>query len=629
MEAFVSSAFLGSRAGGQRKCCSVGRWQMGLNAANAKKAAKGGKKGKGKSSGGKGKSGGGGNSKIDTDKREFVFQMYKLGKRLENGKEILKNINLAFYPGAKIGVLGSNGAGKSTLIKIMAGVDNDFFGEAKPQTNLKLAYLEQEPKLDKGKTVAENIEASVKDLRDLLSEYNTVSTKMADNSLSPEEIEKLGNKLESIQNAIEAKNGWELDRLVDRAMDALRCPPGSTDVDILSGGERRRVALAAMLINQPEMLILDEPTNHLDAESVAWLEQYLSGFPGTIVAVTHDRYFLDNVAEWILELDRGEGLPFHGNYSGWLDQKTKRLAQEEKEMSARRRALSAELEWVQKNPKGQQTKSKARLERYERLLSADASSKEDARAPPANIYIPPGPKLGDLVVEAENLRKDFGDRVLYDNLSFNLPKGGIVGIIGGNGVGKTTLFRMLMDTEKPTSGNLKVGESVKFMYVDQNREGLDGDRSVFEEVTNNDDEVQLGTRTVKSRAYLSWFNFKGADQQKKVGNLSGGERNRINLAKVLKQGGNVLLLDEPTNDLDVDTLRALEEALLDFGGCAVIISHDRWFLDRVATHILAFEGESSARWFEGNYSEYENDRLKRLGNVEPTRVKFRPIPAIQ
>mmetsp|Transcript_31690 Transcript_31690/g.122685 ORF Transcript_31690/g.122685 Transcript_31690/m.122685 type:complete len:453 (+) Transcript_31690:911-2269(+) len=452
---------------------------------------------------------------------------------------------------------------------------------------------------------------------------------MASSDVSDEEMLKLASEMESVQSVIEAKNGWELDRVVDRALDALRCPPSDADVDVLSGGERRRVALAALLINQPDMLILDEPTNHLDAESVSWLETYLGTFQGTIVAVTHDRYFLDNVAEWILELDRGRGIPFEGNYSGWLDLKAKRLAQEEKESSARTRALKSELEWVQKNPKGQQVKSKARMERFNKLQSEDTRARDDMRAPPTNIYISPGPKLGDQVVEAENLRKVFGDRVLIDNLSFSLPKGAIVGIIGGNGAGKSTLFKMLMQMEEPDGGSLKIGESVNFMYVDQSREGLDAEKTVFEEVTNNDDEITLGTRTVNSRAYLGWFNFKGADQQKKVVNLSGGERNRINLAKVLKQGGNVLLLDEPTNDLDVDTLRALEEAVLDFGGCAMVISHDRWFLDRVATHILAFEGDSEVRWFDGNYSEYEQDRVKRLGSVEPTRVKFRPIPAIQ
>ncbi|KAJ8905941.1 hypothetical protein NDN08_002442 [Rhodosorus marinus] len=630
---FIPGGLAGTRLSRERSFCQRDRWQMGLNASKAKKS-KGGKKGKGGKGGNSGpgdkpRAAPKGNSKIDTDKREYVFQMYKLGKSLPNGKELLKNINLSFFPGAKIGVLGNNGAGKSTLIKIMAGIDNDFVGEALPQTGLKLAYLAQEPDLKNGETVGENVEAAVTDIRASLNMYKELSEKMASSDISDEKMLKLSSELESVQSVIEAKNGWELDRVVDRALDALRCPPSDAKVDVLSGGERRRVALAALLINQPDMLILDEPTNHLDAESVSWLETYLGTFQGTIVAVTHDRYFLDNVAEWILELDRGRGIPFEGNYSGWLDLKAKRLAQEEKESSARTRALKSELEWVQKNPKGQQVKSKARMERFNRLQSEDTRARDDMRAPPTNIYIPPGPKLGDQVVEAENLRKVFGDRVLIDNLSFSLPKGAIVGIIGGNGAGKSTLFKMLMQMEQPDGGSLKIGESVNFMYVDQSREGLDAEKTVFEEVTNNDDEIMLGTRTVNSRAYLGWFNFKGGDQQKKVGNLSGGERNRINLAKVLKQGGNVLLLDEPTNDLDVDTLRALEEAVLDFGGCAMVISHDRWFLDRVATHILAFEGDSEVRWFDGNYSEYEQDRVKRLGSVEPTRVKYRPIPAIQ
>mmetsp|Transcript_31704 Transcript_31704/g.122772 ORF Transcript_31704/g.122772 Transcript_31704/m.122772 type:complete len:543 (+) Transcript_31704:285-1913(+) len=503
---FVQCGLAGTSLSRGRSFCQRDRWQMGLNASKAKKS-KGGKKGKG----GKGANSGPGdrpraapkgNSKIDTDKREYVFQMYKLGKSLPNGKELLKNINLAFFPGAKIGVLGNNGAGKSTLIKIMAGIDSDFLGEALPQTGLKLAYLAQEPDLKNGKTVGENVEAAVADIRGSLNKYKELSEKMASSDVSDEEMLKLASEMESVQSVIEAKNGWELDRVVDRALDALRCPPSDADVDVLSGGERRRVALAALLINQPDMLILDEPTNHLDAESVSWLETYLGTFQGTIVAVTHDRYFLDNVAEWILELDRGRGIPFEGNYSGWLDLKAKRLAQEEKESSARTRALKSELEWVQKNPKGQQVKSKARMERFNKLQSEDTRARDDMRAPPTNIYISPGPKLGDQVVEAENLRKVFGDRVLIDNLSFSLPKGAIVGIIGGNGAGKSTLFKMLMQMEEPDGGSLKIGESVNFMYVDQSREGLDAEKTVFEEVTNNDDEITLGTRTVNSRAYL-------------------------------------------------------------------------------------------------------------------------------
>ena len=554
---------------------------------------------------------------------EYAFTMKDLKKVVPPKREILKGIYLSFYHGAKIGVLGANGAGKSTLLKIMAGVDDDFLGEARPADGLRVGYLSQEPQLDSSKDVRGNVEDGVATTRALLARFEEVSMKLGED-LKPAAMEKLLEEQAQLQDKIDAVNAWDLDRTVELAMDALRVPPGESDVTKISGGERRRVALARLLLSKPDMLLLDEPTNHLDAESVAWLERFLHDYPGTIVAVTHDRYFLDNVAKWILELDRGAGIPWEGNYSSWLDQKQARLAQEEKADAARQRTLARELEWVQMSPRARQAKSKARLQAYDALLNESF----EKRATSLEIAIPPGPRLGDLVVEADHLKKSYGDRLLIDDLSFKLPRGGIVGVIGPNGAGKTTLFRMIAGQEKPDSGTLRVGDSVKLAYVDQSRESLDAKKNVWEEISGGADTIDLGGRSVQSRAYVAQFNFKGTDQQKRVGELSGGERNRLHLAKTLKSGANLLLLDEPTNDLDVDTLRALEDGLLEFAGCAVVISHDRWFLDRIATHMLAFEDDGKVVWFEGNYQDYEADRKRRLGAdaEQPHRLRFKKLP---
>ncbi|MEQ8388586.1 MAG: energy-dependent translational throttle protein EttA [Alphaproteobacteria bacterium] len=553
---------------------------------------------------------------------QYIYVMKGLSKTYPGGRQVLKDIWLSFLPGAKIGVLGLNGAGKSTLLKIMAGIETEFSGEAWAADGVRVGYLSQEPDLDPEKTVEENVLEGVAEAKALLDRFEAVSARFAE-EMSDDEMQALIEEQAEIQEKIEAANVWDLQRQVDIAMDALRCPPPDADVTKLSGGERRRVALCRLLLQKPDMLLLDEPTNHLDAESVAWLERFLDEYEGTVVAVTHDRYFLDNVAGWILELDRGEGIPFEGNYSAWVEQKQKRLAQEEKEESARQRTLARELEWIRQTPQARRAKSKARINAYEELV---AKSKEKSGGP-AQIRIPPGPRLGDKVIEAEHLRKGFGNQLLIDDLSFRLPPGGIVGVIGPNGAGKTTLFRMIVGQEKPDSGTLRIGETVRLGYVDQSRDTLKDSATVWEEISGGDDEIELGDRTVQSRAYCGAFNFRGADQQKKVGQLSGGERNRVHLAKMLKEGANVLLLDEPTNDLDVDTLRALELALGDFPGCAVIISHDRWFLDRIATHILAFEGDSLVEWFEGNYEDYEADRRRRLGAEadQPHRIKYRPL----
>ncbi|MDC4203024.1 MAG: energy-dependent translational throttle protein EttA [Candidatus Manganitrophus sp.] len=553
---------------------------------------------------------------------QYIYTMHKVTKIVPPKRKILEDISLSFYPGAKIGVLGLNGSGKSSLLRIMAGVDPDFLGEAKPAKGVKIGFLPQEPKLDPTKNVRGNVEEGVAETKALLDEFNAVSAKFAE-PMSDDEMAALIDKQGKLQERIDAVNAWELDRQLEVAADALRLPPWEADVTKLSGGEKRRVALCRLLLSAPDMLLLDEPTNHLDAESVAWLEQFLTKFPGTVVAVTHDRYFLDNVAGWILELDRGRGIPWEGNYSSWLEQKSQRLAVEEKQESARQRALKQELEWVRTAPKGRQAKSKARLKAYEELASIETQARNETK----DIIIPPGPRLGDLVVEAVDLKKGFGDRLLIDGLSFKLPRGGIVGIIGPNGAGKTTLFHMIAGLEKPDGGTLRVGETVKLAYVDQSRDTLDDNKTVWEEISGGKDVIQVGKRELPSRAYVGGFNFKGTDQQKLVKELSGGERNRVHLAKLLKSGGNVLLLDEPTNDLDVETLRALEEALLDFAGCVLVISHDRWFLDRIATHILAFEGDSKVVWFEGNYQEYEADRHKRLGAEadQPHRIKYKPL----
>ena len=553
---------------------------------------------------------------------QYIYVMNGLSKTFAGGREILKNINLSFFPGAKIGVLGTNGAGKSTLLKIMAGIDTQFVGEAWAAEGVKVGYLPQEPELEAGKTVQELVMEGMSETKMILDRFNEVSAKFAE-EMTDEEMTTLLAEQAELQEKIDAANAWDLDRHVEIAMDALRLPPSDTDVGPLSGGEKRRVALCRLLLSAPDLLLLDEPTNHLDAESVAWLQRFLHDFPGTVVTVTHDRYFLDEVAGWILELDRGQGIPFEGNYSGWLEQKQKRLQQEGKQDAARQRSLANELEWVRASPRGRQAKSKARLTAYEDLLNQNQEKVIDN----AKIIIPPGPRLGDLVIESLNLVKGFSERLLVDDLSFKLPPGGIVGVIGPNGAGKTTLFRMITGQDSPDSGAINIGETVKLGYVDQSRDDLNPNSTVWEEISDGLDEIELGKRKMQSRAYCGMFNFRGADQQKKVGQLSGGERNRVHLAKMLKSGANLILLDEPTNDLDVDTLRALEEALLEFAGCAVVISHDRWFLDKIATHILAFEGNSNIEWFEGNYQAYEEDRRRRIGSDadQPHRIKYKPI----
>jgi energy-dependent translational throttle protein EttA len=553
---------------------------------------------------------------------QYIYTMKGLGKVHPPDSVVLKDIWLSFLPGAKIGVLGLNGAGKSSLLKIMAGEDNEFIGEAYPADGISVGFLHQEPRLNPDKTVKGNVEEGVAPIKALLDRYDELNMKLGED-LSPEEMDKVLEEQGRLQDRIDASNAWEIDSQLELAMDALRCPPPDADVKTLSGGERRRVALCRLLLTSPDLLLLDEPTNHLDAESVAWLERFLKEYKGTVVAVTHDRYFLDNAAEWILELDRGSGIPWKGNYSSWLDQKQQRLAQEEKSETKRQKTLQRELEWIRMAPRARQAKGKARLNAYEQLLNEDTAQKLEQ----VEIYIPPGPRLGDVVVEARGVRKAYGDLLLMDDLSFTLPRGGIVGVIGANGAGKTTLFRMITGQEKPDGGTLRLGETVQVGYVDQSRDALAPNKSVWEEITGGEDELQVGKRTVASRAYVSWFNFKGAQQQRKVGTLSGGERNRVHLAKLLQRGSNLLLLDEPTNDLDVDTLRALEEALVNYAGCAVVISHDRWFLDRIATHMLAFEGDSRVVWFEGNYQDYEADRKRRLGAEAdtPHRIKYRKL----
>jgi ATP-binding cassette ChvD family protein len=553
---------------------------------------------------------------------QYVYVMKDLTKNFPGGREVFKGITLSFLPGVKIGVLGVNGAGKSTLMKIMAGIETEFGGEAWAAPGATVGYLAQEPKLDPDKTVGENVEEAFTDLKAALNRFNEISNKFAE-PMSDEEMNTLLIEQGDLQEKIDSQDGWELDRRVDIALDALRCPPAEAKVTTLSGGERRRVALCKLLLEKPDLLLLDEPTNHLDAESVAWLEKTLHDYAGTVMVVTHDRYFLDNVTNWILEIERGRGYPFEGNYSTWLHQKLKRLRQEEKEESARQRALAAEEEWIQSSPRARQTKNRARIQRYEELQQ---KSLEQAGSV-ADIVIPPGPRLGNIVIEAEELRKGYGNNLLIEDLNFKLPPGGVVGVIGPNGAGKTTLFRMITGQEEPDSGVLRIGDTVKLGYVDQSRDSLNADRTVWQEISNGEEVIYLGKRAIQSRAYVAAFNFKGSDQQKKVGILSGGERNRVHLAKMLKQEHNVILLDEPTNDLDVDTLRALEEALTEFAGCVVIISHDRWFLDRLATHILAFEGDSHVEWFEGNFQAYEADKRRRLGAdaTEPHRIKYRPL----
>jgi ATP-binding cassette ChvD family protein len=551
---------------------------------------------------------------------QYIYVMKGLSKAYPGGKKVLEDIWLSFLPGAKIGVLGHNGSGKSTLLKVMAGVEKDFNGEAWAAEGVSVGYLQQEPQLDPKKDVLGNVMEGVGETAALLQEFEAVSNAMGDPDA---DFDALLTKQAELQEKIDHADAWDIQRKVEIAMDALRCPPGDADVAKLSGGERRRVALCRLLLSNPDMLLLDEPTNHLDAESVAWLEQFLQEYKGTVVAVTHDRYFLDNAAGWILELDRGRGIPYEGNYSGWLEQKAKRMELESRSESSRQRTLDRELEWIRQSPKARQAKSKARVTAYETLLAEQAEKANDT----AQIYIPAGPRLGDLVIEAQKVDKGFGDRLLIEKLSFLLPPGGIVGVIGPNGAGKTTLFRMITGNDKPDTGTFKVGDTVKLGYIDQSRDSLGDDKTVWQEISDGHEEIELGKRKMPSRAYVAGFNFKGTDQQKKVGQLSGGERNRVHLAKMLKSGANVLLLDEPTNDLDVDTLRALEEALLEFAGCVVVISHDRWFLDRIATHILAFEGDSHVEWFEGNYQDYEADRHKRLGSDadQPHRIKYKPL----
>ena len=553
---------------------------------------------------------------------QYIYTMNRVGKIVPPKREILKDISLSFFPGAKIGVLGLNGAGKSSLLRIMAGIDSEYHGEARPQPGIQIGYLSQEPQLDPNKDVRGNVEEGIAKTKALLERFNEISLKFAE-PMNDEEMNALLEEQGQLQDAIDAANAWELERTLEIAADALRLPEGDTEVAKLSGGEKRRVALCRLLLSSPDMLLLDEPTNHLDAESVAWLERFLQDYPGTVIAVTHDRYFLDNVAGWILELDRGRGIPWQGNYSSWLEQKEKRLEQEEKQETARQRTLKAELEWVRSNPKGRHAKSKARLSRFEELANQDVEKRNVTQ----EIYIPPGPRLGDLVVEAVNVRKSFGDRLLIENLNFNLPKGGIVGVIGPNGAGKTTLFRMIIGQEQPDAGEFRIGPTVKLAYVDQTRDVLEDEKTVWEVISEGLDNIVVDKYEISSRAYVGRFNFKGTDQQKPVKDLSGGERNRVHLARLLKSGGNLLLLDEPTNDLDVETLRALEEALLAFPGCAVVISHDRWFLDRIATHILAFEGESQVVWFEGNYADYEQDYHRRVGATanNPHRIKYKKL----
>jgi energy-dependent translational throttle protein EttA len=553
---------------------------------------------------------------------QYIYTMKGLGKVHPPDAVVLKDIWLSFLPGAKIGVLGLNGAGKSSLLKIMAGEDHEFIGEAFPADGITVGFLPQEPRLDPSKDVKGNVEEGVAAIKALLDRYDELNMKLGED-MSPEAMDKLLEEQGRLQDRIDAVNAWDIDSKLELAMDALRCPPADAEVTTLSGGERRRVALCRLLLRSPDLLLLDEPTNHLDAESVAWLERFLKEYKGTVVAVTHDRYFLDNAAEWILELDRGSGIPWKGNYSSWLDQKQQRLAQEEKSETKRQKTLARELEWIRMAPRARHAKGKARLNAYEQLLNEDTAQKIEQ----VEIYIPPGPRLGDVVVEARGLRKGYGDLLLIDDLNFTLPRGGIVGVIGPNGAGKTTLFRMITGQEKPDGGTLRLGETVQPGYVDQSRDALSANKSVWEEISGGEDELMIGKRPVASRAYVSWFNFKGSQQQRKVGTLSGGERNRVHLAKLLQRGSNLLLLDEPTNDLDVDTLRALEEALLNYAGCAVVISHDRWFLDRIATHMLAFESDSRVVWFEGNYQDYEADRKRRLGAEAdtPHRIKYRKL----
>ena len=559
-----------------------------------------------------------------SDMAQYIYTMNRVAKVVPPKRYILHDISLSFFPGAKIGVLGLNGAGKSTLLRIMAGLDTEFEGEARPQPGINIGYLPQEPELDPDKDVRGNVEEGVAETKALIERFNEISMKFAE-PMDDDEMNALLEEQGKLQDAIDAANAWELERQLEVAADALRLPEWDADVTRLSGGERRRVALCRLLLSKPDMLLLDEPTNHLDAESVAWLEHFLEEYPGTVIAVTHDRYFLDNVAGWILELDRGHGIPWQGNYSSWLEQKELRLAQEEKSEQARRKAMQAELEWVRQNPKGRQAKAKARLRRFEELSSRDYQSRNETN----EIYIPPGPRLGDVVLELDGVTKGYGEKLLMEDLSFSLPPGGIVGVIGPNGAGKTTLFRMITGAEEPDGGSIRLGDTVQLAYVDQSRQSLDDDKTVWEEISEGQDILKVGNYETSSRAYVGRFNFRGSDQQKKIGLLSGGERNRVHLAKVLRDGGNLLLLDEPTNDLDVETLRALEQALLEFPGSAIVISHDRWFLDRIATHILAYEGESQVTWFAGNYQEYEEDRRRRFGDraERPQRIRYRRLSA--
>lgn len=553
---------------------------------------------------------------------QYIYTMNRVSKVVPPKQFILRDISLSFFPGAKIGVLGLNGSGKSTLLRIMAGLDPEFQGEARPQKGINIGYLSQEPELDESKDVRGNVEEGVAEIKKLMDEFDAISMKFGD-EMSDDEMNTLLARQGELQDKIDACNGWEIDRTLDIAADALRLPPWDAKVSTLSGGEKRRVALCRLLLSKPDMLLLDEPTNHLDAESVAWLERFLEEYPGTVIAVTHDRYFLDNVAGWILELDRGHGIPWEGNYSSWLDQKSQRLELEEKTEKSRQKAMKEELEWSRSNAKGRQAKGKARMQKFEELMSQEKQSRNETK----QLYIPAGPRLGDKVIIAEGVTKGFGDTLLYEDLSFNLPRGGIVGIIGANGAGKSTLFKMIMGTEQPDKGHLEIGETVQLAYVDQSRDALDDSKTIWEEISEGQDIITVGKYETPSRAYVGRFNFKGSQQQKHIGELSGGERNRVHLAKLLRSGGNLLLLDEPTNDLDVETLRALEDALLDFAGCAVVISHDRWFLDRIATHILAFEGDSNAVWFEGNFAEYMQDKKRRLGDdaVNPKRIKYKRL----